>query len=138
MRAREDRATLASAPVGILFAIGVLAGLVIGTINCYQLLYNEVGDHLPQYATLKAMGFSDTFLRHLILEQSVVLAAAGFAAGLVLAICADALIAWETRLPVRVDNGSGLLVCLMTLGMCILAGWLAIRRVAAADPAALY
>ena len=73
VRARENDATLATAPVGILFAIGVLAGLVIGTINCYQLLYNEVSDHLPQYATLKAMGFSEDFLGHVILEQSTIL-----------------------------------------------------------------
>ena len=138
LRTRENNATLSTAPVGILFAIGVLAGLVIGTINCYQLLYNEVSDHLPQYATLKAMGFSDNFLRQVILEQSVILALAGFAVGLVLAAGADALIALETRLPVRVTPGSGLLVCLLTLGMCILAGAMAIRRVAVADPAALY
>ena len=138
LRSREDAATLATAPVGILFAIGVLAGLVIGTINCYQLLYNEVSDHLPQYATLKAMGFSGNFLRQIILEQSVILALAGFAIGLIIALGADALIALETRLPVRVTLGSGLLVCLLTLGMCILAGGMAIRRVAVADPAALY
>jgi putative ABC transport system permease protein len=137
-RARENAATLASAPVGILFAIGVLAGLVIGTINCYQLLYNEVSDHLAQYATLKAMGFSENFLRQIILEQSVILALAGFAVGLALAFAADALIGLETRLPVRVTAGSGLLVCLLTVGMCILAGGIAIRRVAVADPAALY
>jgi len=41
-------------------------------------------------------------------------------------------------LPVHVTPGSGLLVCLLTLGMCILAGGMAIRRVAVADPAALY
>jgi len=138
VRERENDATLSTAPVGILFAIGVLAGLVIGTINCYQLLYNEVSDHLPQYATLKAMGFSDDFLRQVILEQSVILGVAGFVVGLLLAAGADALITWETRLPVHVTPGSGLLVCLLTLGMCILAGGMAIRRVAVADPAALY
>ena len=138
LRARENNATLTTAPVGILFGIGVLAGLVIGTINCYQLLYNEVGDHLPQYATLKAMGFSDDFLRQVILEEAVILAVAGFAVGLLFALAADALIALETSLPVRVTAGTGSLVCLLTLGMCILAGWIAIRRVAVADPAALY
>ena len=58
--------------------------------------------------------------------------------GLLLAVGADALIALETRLPVRVTPGAGLTVCLLTLGMCILAGAMAIRRVAVADPAALY
>ena len=62
----------------------------------------------------------------------------GSAVGLLFALGADALIALETSLPVRVTAGTGFLVCLLTLGMCILAGWIAIRRVAVADPAALY
>ena len=45
LRAREDGATLQAAPIGILFIVGVLAGLVIGAINCYQLMFNEVSDH---------------------------------------------------------------------------------------------
>ena len=109
-RTRENDATLSTAPVGILFGIGVLAGLVIGTINCYQLLYNEVSDHLPQYATLKAMGFSDRFLRRVILEQAAILAVAGFALALVCCwpLAPMPLIALETQLPVRVTPGAGL------------------------------
>ena len=75
---RESMYTLRSAPVGLLFAIGMLAGLVIGMINCYQVLYNEVSDRLPQYATLKAMGFASKFLHRVILGQAVVLAITGF------------------------------------------------------------
>jgi putative ABC transport system permease protein len=84
------------------------------------------------------MGFSDDYLRQVILEQAVLLALAGFTVGLALSFFADAYIALETRLPVRITMGSATLVCLLTLGMCILAGWMAIRRVAVADPAELY
>jgi putative ABC transport system permease protein len=135
---REDVYTLRSAPVGLLFLVGMLAGLVIGTINCYQVLYNEITDHLPQFATLKAMGFSGDFLRRIILGQAVALAISGFGAGLVISWVAERYIAVQSMLPIRIGAPSGLLVCCLTLGMCIVSGLIAIRRVAVADPATLY
>src|SRR5262249_23321250 len=66
VRAREVSFTLRSAPIGILFGIGMLAGIVIGAITCYQILFNEIVDRLEQYAMLKAMGFSDAFIRRII------------------------------------------------------------------------
>ena len=49
------------------------ARLVIGAITCYQILFNEIVDRIKQYATLKAMGFSNAFLRRIILEQALLL-----------------------------------------------------------------
>jgi putative ABC transport system permease protein len=137
-RQRENAFTLRTAPIGILFGVGLFAGLVIGVINCYQVLFNEVSDRLAQYATLKAMGFSNWFLRRIIFEQALVLSWIGFAVGLVFSIAAYHYIAWKTDLAVRFTMATGLSVFVLTVAMCILAGWIAIRRVAAADPAALY
>lgn len=137
-RERENTATLQSTPIGLLFAVGMIAGIVIGTINCYQILYTEVTDHLQQYATLKAIGFTQEFLRNVILSQAVLLSGTGFAAGVILAAIADAYIASATMLPTQLHFGSATIVCLGTLVMCILAGWIAIGRLKAADPAALY
>jgi putative ABC transport system permease protein len=135
---RETLYTLRTAPVGLLFAIGMLAGLVIGTINCYQVLYNEITDHLRQFATLKAMGFSNHFLRRIILGQAAVLSAAGFTTGLVFAWFADRYIAGQSMLPIGIGPVSGVIVGCFTVAMCMTAGLIAIRRVAHADPAALY
>jgi len=135
---RETLYTLRSAPVGLLFAVGMLAGLVIGTINCYQVLYNEISDHLPQFATLKAMGFSDGFLRSLIIGQAIILAFAGFALGAAFSWFADRYIATQSMLPIHLSTPSALVVSCFAFVMCVGAGLIAIRRVALADPAALY
>jgi putative ABC transport system permease protein len=135
---RESMYTLRSAPVGLLFAIGMFAGLVIGTINCYQVLYNEIGDHLPQFATLKAMGFSNGFLRRIILGQALILSTTGFAMGTIIAWFADSYIAAHSMLPIQIGGLSGSVVFCLTFAMCVIAGLIAIRRVAVADPAALY
>jgi putative ABC transport system permease protein len=135
---RENSATLQSTPIGLLFAVGMIAGIVIGTINCYQVLYTEVSDHLGQYATLKAIGFSQRFLQSIILAQAALLSITGFLTGLVLSLIADGYIASATMLPTQIHPLSALFVCLGTIAMCILAGWIAIGRLQAADPAALY
>jgi putative ABC transport system permease protein len=137
-RERENSATLQSTPIGLLFAVGMIAGIIIGTINCYQVLFTEVSDHLGQYATLKAIGFTQEFLRGVILTQAALLSGTGFIAGLVLSAIADSYIASATMLPTQIHFISASLVCLATVAMCILAGWIAIGRLQAADPASLY
>jgi putative ABC transport system permease protein len=136
--AREVASTLKAAPIGILFGVGVLAGMVIGVINGYQVLYTEVSDHLRQYATLKALGFSDRFLHGAIMAQAVTLSGVGFVVGLPISILLDRYIAGLTRLPIQVHLLSGVFVCLATVVACVLSGRLAMRRLDAADPASLY
>jgi len=138
MRARENAFTLQVAPIGILFTVGMIAGLVIGTVTCYQLLFNEVLDRLGQFATLKAMGFSNAFLCMIVIGQALLLSIIGFVAGLALTVAADHYVAAKTMLPISANGTALALIFPLTLGMCVLAGLAAMRRVVAADPAALY
>jgi putative ABC transport system permease protein len=135
---REIDSTLKSAPVGILFGVGVIAGMVIGAINGYQVLYTEVSDHLSQLATLKAIGFADQFLHGAIMVQALALSGTGFLVGVLAALGLDAYVAMLTRLPIHIDLRTAAFVCAANLVTCVLAGRLAVRRVDAADPASLY
>jgi len=138
VRRREIDFTLRSAPIGLLFGVGMLAGLVIGAITCYQVLFNEVTDRLSEFATLKAMGFSDGFLRRAVAEQALLLAAIGFAAGAAVAWLAFGYIAREAFLAMDLSGRLLLPVGLATVAMCLGAGLLAVRQVTRADPAELY
>lgn len=138
LRMREVVFTLRTAPIGILFGIGMLAGLVIGSITCYQILFNEIVDRMKQYAMLKAMGFSDAYLRRVILAQAVLLSCGGFALGLAAAYSVFVYIAKETALAVQLSLWSGGTIFALAAIMSITAGLLAVRRVRVADPAELY
>ena len=63
-----------NAPIDFIFGMGAAIGFFIGFVVVYQILYTEVTNHLPQYATLKAMGFSD---RYLLFVSDLVLAECG-------------------------------------------------------------
>ena len=81
-RVREVDFTIEKTPTGSVFGAGVVIGLIIGIIICYQILFNEITDQMPQYATMKAVGFSKKFLITLVMKQALLLAILGFIPGL--------------------------------------------------------
>jgi putative ABC transport system permease protein len=129
---------LRAVPVGILFGIGMIAGLVVGLVTCYQVLFNEVVDRIAQYATLKAMGFGDRFLSAVVIAQGLLLSCTGFAIGAGLSLVANTYI--ERRTFIAADFGavSVLAVFLATVAICVGGSLLAVRQLYRLDPASLY
>jgi len=138
LAAREIKFMSTAAPVGIIFGIGMLAGFVIGVIICYQILFNEITDLLPQYATLKAMGFSKIYLGRLIVEQAFFLALAGYFLSLPIIIFLYKKISEATLLPIYLMWEHAVFLLLLTMLMCVFAGFIAMRKVWHADPAELF
>ena len=50
----------------------------MGFAIVYQVLFTDVNNHLPQYATLKAIGYSDGYLRRVVMEESLILSLLGY------------------------------------------------------------
>ena len=57
-------------------------GFVVGAIIVYQILFADVSDHLAEYATLKAMGYTNRYLFGVVLQEAIILAVLGFLPGL--------------------------------------------------------
>jgi len=128
----------AATPIGIIFTAGTVVGFFIGFIVVYQILYTEVTNHLPQYATMKAMGFSNGYLYRLVLEQSFQLAMMGFVPGTLAAAGLYAALRKVTLLPLILDPGRGAALAIVTVLMCTVSGMLALRKLASADPADVF
>src|SRR5262249_39553112 len=79
-------------PVGYVFGMGMLVGFLIGVTICYQILFTDIMDHAPQYATLKAIGYSNGYLIRLVLWQATYLALMGFFPGLLASLAAYSLL----------------------------------------------
>src|ERR1700759_1372766 len=62
--------------VGPIFDLGAVIGFVVGMLISYQILYTDLSDQLPQYATLKAIGFDDRYLIASVIKQAVLYAVA--------------------------------------------------------------
>jgi putative ABC transport system permease protein len=59
-------------PTGLIFGFGVAIGIIIGIVIVYQILSTDVADHLGEYATFKAMGYSHRYFRGIVLEEAVI------------------------------------------------------------------
>lgn len=126
------------APLGVVFDIGVVMGFIVGLAICYQVLFSEISDRLAEFATLKAMGYSNVALFQIVVAEAVYLALFGFAAGLAVTVGLFIWLQDLTGLDMRLKPGGAALILVLTVVMCVLAGSLAARRLLAVDPAELY
>ncbi len=138
INAREINVTTRRSPAGVVFGIGLLVGFSIGIIICYQILFNEVNDHLPQFATLKAMGHPPRFISGIVLYEALLMALAGFVPGLVAGAGLYKLIEEFTQIRMFLTPERVLLIFALTSGMCLIAGHLALKKVHSTDPADLF
>lgn len=125
-------------PIGVIFGFGTIVGFLVGTVIVYQILYSDVSDHLPEYATLKAMGYSDRFLINVVLQEALILAVLGFIPGFTVSLGLYGLIAQATLLPVNMSLNRATLILALTLMMCIASGAIAMRKLQAADPSDIF
>jgi len=127
-----------STPIGYVFSLGAVIGIIVGLIIVYQILFSDVQSHLAEYATLKAMGYSQGFLRGLIFKEAVILSLLGFVPALALAMLLYGQAAAATQLPMVMTVERGALVLVMTVVMCCVSGLLAIRKLKGLDPAEVF
>jgi putative ABC transport system permease protein len=133
---RKFQADVSSA--GPIFAIGTVVGFVVGMLISYQITYTDLADQLPQYATLKAMGYPTFYLLRVVLEQAALNGLAGWIPAWLLGLALYRLISELALLPLRMSAGITFLSLGLTLGMCMISAAIAVRRVIVADPAEVF
>ena len=133
---RDFQADLSSA--GPIFWMGTVVGFVVGMLISYQIIYTDLSDQLPQYATLKGMGYDNTYLVRVVIEQAALSALAGYVPAWLACLVVYRAIGAVSLLPLHMTWGLTLLSFGLTLGMCLLSAVLAVRRVIAADPAEIF
>lgn len=138
LRQRELRFWSRSTPIGVIFGIGTFMGLVVGAIICYQIQFTDISEHMPEFATLKAMGYRPAYFWSVILCQSLYLACLGFIPGLVISAGLYWTLAEFSGLVMQMTPRWAAAVWGLTVAMCVVSGVLAIRKLFGADPASLF
>ncbi len=125
-------------PTGPIFGFGTIMGFVVGVVVVYQVLYADVSDHLSEYATLKAIGYSDRLLLLVIFQEAAFLAVLGFLPG-----CAGSIVMYRyleslTKLGLIMKIETVVQVFLLTLSMCSISAVIASSKLRSADPADVF
>jgi len=127
-----------SSSFGIIFGFGTIMGILVGGVVVYQVLYTDVTDHLKEYATLKAMGFSDTFLLVIVVQEAIILAVSAFIPATLASAVLYAFLTSASGIRIEMSSDKILLVGSLTLGVCAASSAIAIRKLADADPASVF
>jgi len=132
---RDDVATWSE---GKVLNFGAMIGFIVGIIIVYQVIYTDVSEHLPEYATLKAMGYKDRDLSLVVLQESLILAMMGFIPGYLASYGIYYLMTNFIELPVSMNPGIALQVFALNIIMCTISGAIAIKKLRTADPADIF
>jgi putative ABC transport system permease protein len=127
-----------STSIGFVFTLGAAMGFIVGIVIVYQILYTDVTDHLPEYATLKAMGYRDIYFLGVVFQEALILAILGYLPGFGVSLVLYNLGRSATSLPMYMTLAKAMTVFIMTVVMCAVSGAIAVRKLQAADPADIF
>ncbi len=124
--------------VTFVLGLGAVVAIAVGTVIVSQVLYTSVVRHLSEYATLKAMGASQTVLYRIILEQALWMALLGYIPGIGLSMGLGIWTQQTQAIQILVTPVSATAVLGLTLVMCSGSAIFAIQKVIALDPALVF
>jgi putative ABC transport system permease protein len=135
---REQEYWDAATPIGVIFLFGTLMGLTVGVVIVYQILFTDVANHLREYATLKAIGFSNLYLSQVVIGEALILGCLGFIPGALASILLYRVAGNAAYLNLTLTGARCMSVFLMIVGMCVVAGLMALRKLRQANPAEIF
>jgi putative ABC transport system permease protein len=134
----EEDVLKTESPIAFIFGFGVSMGFFIGVIIVYQILSTDVNSHLKEYATFKAMGYSNNYLLGVVFEEAMIIALIGFIPSGAISLGLYQLAANATNLPIFMTLSRAVFVFVLTLAMCIISGSIATKKLQSADPADMF
>ena len=135
---QEQTYWLMSTAAGQFFIAGVLIALVVGCIFVYQMMAADISKHLPEYATIRALGYRSAYLSRVVYSQGVLLAVVGFLPGLLASLACYEFIQTKSGIPLAMTVLRAAGVLALTTVMCLGSALLAVRKVQRANPADLF
>ncbi len=123
---------------GLIFGSGLVVSFVVGIMVLYQTLATQITRQLPQFATLKAIGYSDRYLDAIVLIEAFLVTAVAFVPALGAALGVYALVRSETLLPLSLTAPELGTVFALTLVMAAASAFLSLAGLRRADPAEVF
>ncbi len=135
---RELRRWVAETPIGFIFSLGVAIAAIVGTAIVYMVLANDVAARLPEYATLRAMGYSPVYLAGVVMKQAGYLALFAFVPALAVSWTLYAATGAAAGIDLTMTGGRVIGVLVMTFGICGVSGLFALQKLWQVQPADLF
>jgi putative ABC transport system permease protein len=136
-RSRSLAHWLFATGAGVALLGGAILGLIVGTVIVAQTLYSSTKDHLAEFATLRALGSSKSYINKVILMQAGLSALIGYGLGMTIALTI-VMLSEHTALPIVMSPGLAALLLALTFVMCAVSALSAIGKVVRIDPVMVF
>ena len=138
LAAYEKRHWTQETSTGLIFGFGAVVSFIVGMAIVNQILSTQLLRQLPQYATLKAIGYTQGALLSIVVSLAVLMAMIGFVPSLLLATVINAVLRRVTLLPLDMTAGLVLTVLALALIMACVSAVVSARVLRRADPVELF
>src|SRR5262249_28928995 len=123
---------------GLIFGFGLIVAVIVGLVILNQTLSTQITRQLPQYATLKALGYTDRDLTGIVVTLAVIMSTIGFIPAAAMAIVIYAVVRRLTILPIEMTSARMVGVLAIAWIISVLSALLALRVMRRADPVDLF
>lgn len=138
VNAIEEYRWVVDTPIGQIFTLGVWVAMFVGVAIVYQVLSTDIANMMGEYATLKAMGYSNRYLTSVVLQQAVLLAIVGYVPSLAISRALYWLVDTQSGMPMYMTPQIMGTVLILAIAICVISGLGALRKLYQADPADLF
>src|SRR5262249_40728583 len=123
---------------GLVFGCGLLVAAIVGLVILNQTLSTQITRQLPQFATLKAMGYSDGYLGGVVIILAIIMSTISYVPAAALSVVFYGMIQRATRLPIEMTTARMVAVLAIAWGISALSALVALRVLRRADPVELF
>ncbi len=138
LKQHEDKYWTTRTSVGLIFGSGLIISFIVGIMVLYQTLATQIARHLPQFATLKAIGYGDLYLATVVMIESAMIVLVAFVPAAAAALAIYAQLRSATLLPVVLTPTRLVAVLVITLLMSAASAFLSLSNLRRADPADVF
>lgn len=125
-------------PIGAIFNIGLLVGVVVGVVFISQVLHGIIDANLREYAVLITMGYQNRFFTMIVIEIAVAISIATFIPSALIAAGLYHLASLATQLPLTMSAGGVATIFIVVLVMGNIAALMSMKKLKTANPLDLF
>lgn len=138
MLTRESDHWVRLTATGLMFTAGVILAMIVAGVVVYQVLSNDVRNRLPEYATMKAIGYSNDAPVAIVVMQAAMLAILSYLPAVLGAKGLYRLTTYLAKFPMTLTIQNLAITLILALVVGVGVSLLTVRKLRAANPADLF
>jgi putative ABC transport system permease protein len=123
---------------GLIFGFGVIVAVIVGLVILNQTLSTQITRQLPQYATLKAIGYTDRQLGGIVVTIATIMSTISYVPAVVISIVIYWIIRKTTPLPIEMTWTRMFAVLVVAWLISAISALISLRVLRRADPVELF